>query len=128
MTTSHPPITQSAENENQLISAFPRSNLSLNGSLLISDYISEQPVSPETAGEMKHWIERKDAATRSKIVVYQAKFLGCSLAATCFLFGLAAFYPKADKAMIKDLLPLIINPQVTLLGVSLGYYFGAKGK
>jgi hypothetical protein len=126
MTTSDKPILLSPGEQHQLNSDLLRNNL--DGEFSISDYVHDKPVSYETRGEVKRWIEQDEAATRSKIVVYQAKFLGCSLAAACFLFGLAAFYPKADKAMIKDLLPLIIHPQVTLLGVSLGYYFGAKGK
>jgi hypothetical protein len=81
------------------------------------------PIRPYNDAKM---IAQHTELTRATLAMMLVKFLGGSLIATFLLMGAAAFNPNADKAFIKDLIPQAITPQVTLLGVALGYYFGAK--
>jgi hypothetical protein len=46
-----------------------------------------------------------------------------SLSATFVLVGLSSLVPQSDKGLLKDLIPLVVTPQVALLGVALGFYF-----
>jgi hypothetical protein len=60
------------------------------------------------------------------LVLWLVKLLGCSLLGTFILTGVATFNSKADKELIKDLVPQLITTQVTLLGVAFGFYFSNK--
>lgn len=80
----------------------------------------------------EHILERpyKDSnleqETRSKIALWLVKMLGFSFAVTIPLMSLTAFVPQVDKNYIKDLNQTLILPQVTLVAMALGYYFGVK--
>ncbi len=43
------------------------------------------------------------------------------------MIGLASIYPESDQQFIREMIPIIITPQVTLLGVALGFYFKDQG-
>jgi hypothetical protein len=42
------------------------------------------------------------------------------------LMSISAFNPNVDKTFIRDFAKDLINPQITLLAMALGYYFGIK--
>lgn len=100
--------------------------LTLDGELSLSDYVQEVEPTEKTKTAIHQWAELQQETTRTKLAMTLVKFFGTSLVATFVLMGAAAFNPNADKAFIKDLIPQVITPQVTLLAVALGYYFGAK--
>ena len=102
------------------------SELALDGSLNPSQYIGDIKPDNKTVSNIQDWAAQQKETTRARLAMMLAKCLGGSLIATYLLMGVAAFSPNADKVFIKDLIPLVITPQVTLLGVALGYYFGAK--
>lgn len=89
-------------------------------------YDIQPPV--ETIQEVKKWAARQTAKdkTRTKLAMGLVKVFGGSMVGTFILMSVAAFIPSADKPFIKDIVPLIITPQATLLGTALGYYFLAK--
>jgi hypothetical protein len=82
----------------------------------------------ETTQEVRKWAIQQTSKeqTRTKLAMGLVKVFGGSLVGTFVLMSVAAFIPSADKPFIKDIVPLLITPQATLLGTALGYYFGAK--
>jgi hypothetical protein len=82
----------------------------------------------ETIQEVQKWVAQQTGKeqTRTKLAMGLVKVFGGSLIGTFALMSVAAFIPSADKPFIKDIVPLLITPQATLLGTALGYYFGAK--
>jgi hypothetical protein len=114
----------SAPGENQRFNA---SESHLTADALIdkcSGHVDLHDISPETM--MRLDLARKKELARVKLGDTLAKYQGFSLIATFVLMSLAAFNPSADKAFVKDLIPIVLGPQSTLLGVIVGYYFGAK--
>jgi hypothetical protein len=61
--------------------------------------------------------------TRSKIANRLLTMLASSLLASFVLVGLSSLIPNSDKGFLKDLIPLVVTPQVGLLGVAIGFYF-----
>lgn len=104
------------------------SGVKVGEELNLSDYLKDVPVSQKTNEELATWASKQRETTRTNLAMWLTKAFGCSLIATFLLMGLAAFNPRVDKALIKDLIPQVITPQVTLLGIALGFYFGAKEK
>lgn len=100
-------------------------NINLEGELKLNDYINDVPASHKTIDELADWTSKQRETTRTNIATWLVKTLGCSIGATFLITGLAAFSPNADKAFIKETIPLVLTPQATILGVAIGYYFGA---
>jgi hypothetical protein len=100
----------------------------VGGSLTPSDYITNVPVSQKTSEELAVWAGKQRETTRTNLAMWLVKVFGCSLAASFILVGVTAFSPEGDKTFIKDFIPQIITPQLTLLGVAIGFYFGTKEK
>lgn len=101
-------------------------DISLDGELNISDYVRDVPVSPQTAEDLAAWATKQREVTRKNLAMWLVKVFGFSLGGTVLLAGTAAFVPTADKPFIKEIIPLVITPQATLLGVALTFYFTAK--
>jgi hypothetical protein len=114
----------SAHGENQRSNAFDSSHVDEIINRSSESYISVQDLSHEARIHLD--LDRKRELARLKLVDTLAKYLGISLLATFLLMGLAAFNPSADKVFVKDLIPIVLGPQITLLSVIVGYYFGAK--
>jgi hypothetical protein len=103
-------------------------NLSLDGELNISDYVGDAPLAKKTAQEMDEWARKQREQTRTCLASRLSTLFGCTLLSTLIWVGAASFSEKADKTFIKDVIPLVITPQVTLLGVALTFYFTSKEK
>jgi hypothetical protein len=103
-------------------------DLNLNGELSLSDYISDIPLTKKTAQELGELLAKQREQTRTRLASRLSTLFGCTFLLTLGFVGAAAFNPNADKGFIKDTIPLIITPQVTLLGVALTFYFTAKEK
>ncbi|MEO1351773.1 MAG: hypothetical protein AAFW84_23710 [Cyanobacteria bacterium J06635_15] len=110
----------------RLIQEKLESDISLNGDLNISDYVYDIPPAQETVQDISAWTEKRRETTRTKLVLWLVKILSCSLLVTFALTGMATFSPRADKELIRDLVPQLITTQVTLLGVAFGFYFSNK--
>lgn len=129
---SHPAMSHTAQTSQDQQEALTEvkvcSDLLLDGALHPSEYIGSVAPQKETVQNIQNWAAQHRETTRTKLAMMLVKLLGCSLFATFVLMSVAAFSPNADKAFIKDLVPQAITPQVALLGVALGYYFGAAEK
>lgn len=102
--------------------------MQVGGSLTPSDYLTNIPISQKTSEELAAEVGKQREATRTNLAMWLVKVFGCSLAASFLLVGITAFSPTGDKTFIKDFIPQIITPQLTLLGVAIGFYFGTKEK
>lgn len=102
--------------------------LSLDGELIISDHIGNDPLTKKTAQDVDEWTRKQREQTRTCLASRLSTFFGCTLLLTLIWVGTASFSEKADKAFIRDVIPLVVTPQVTLLGVALTFYFTSKEK
>ncbi|NEN91129.1 MAG: hypothetical protein F6K48_20360 [Okeania sp. SIO3H1] len=93
----------------------------------IQNYISDKNLSPENKKQIYKWVKVEQEKTRKNIAEKLLVFFGGSLVITYLLIGLASIYPQSDKQFIREMIPIIITPQVTLLGVALGFYFKDQG-
>ena len=95
----------------------------LNGQLDISNYITSLPPSKEVCQDVEDWVRKNRDRTRSKIANYLLGIFAGSLVTTFALVGVSSLMPNSDKGLLKDLIPLIITSQASLLGVTIGFYF-----
>ncbi len=95
----------------------------LNGQLDISNYITSVPSSKEVCQDVEDWVRQNRDRTRSKIANYLLGIFAGSLVTTFALVGVSSLMPNSDKGLLKDLIPLIITSQASLLGVTIGFYF-----
>lgn len=114
--------TSNGENPNK-VALLNKADLSLGGDLNISDYVQDLELNKKTAREVCHWSSQHRETTRTKLVLWLVRTFSLSVTITFVLLGVAAFNPKADRSAIKDLVSLGLTPQLTLLGVALGFYF-----
>jgi len=103
-----------------------RADLKIDGDLNLSDYVQDIAPTPKTVREVSEWTTKHRETARTKLATWLLTLFGGTLIASFILMGAAAFNPGADKGLIKDLIPQVITPQVTLLGVALGFYFTSK--
>lgn len=120
-----PSVTQEAEKP-CLIRGESENKISLSGDLNISDYLCDVSPTQRVVQDLSAWTEKQRETTRTKLVLWLVKILGYSLLGTFILTGVATFSPRADKELIRDLVPQLITTQVTLLGVAFGFYFSNK--
>jgi len=95
----------------------------LNDPLDISNYITSVPSSKEVCQDVEDWVRQNRDRTRSKIANYLLGIFAGSLVTTFALVGVSSLTPNSDKGLLKDLIPLIITSQASLLGVTIGFYF-----
>lgn len=95
----------------------------LTGQLDIGNYITSVSPSKEVCQNVEDWVSKNRDRTRTKIANFLLTMFGTSLVTTFALVGVSSLMPNSDKGLLKDLLPLIITPQVSLLGVTIGFYF-----
>lgn len=102
--------------------------LNLDGELNLSNYVGDVPLTKKTAKEVDDWAKKQQEQTRTCLASRLSTLFCCTLLSTLVWIGVASFSEKADKAFIKDVIPVVITPQVTLLGVALTFYFTNKEK
>jgi uncharacterized protein YacL len=95
----------------------------LTGQLDISNYIISVSPSKEVCQDVEKWVSKNRDRTRSKIAYCLLKMLAASLVASFALVGVISLMPNSDKGLVKDLIPLIVTPIFSLLGVIIGFYF-----
>jgi hypothetical protein len=95
----------------------------LTGELDIDNYISNVSPSKEVCQDVEDWVRQNRDRTRSKIANYLLSIFAGSLVTTFALVGVSSLTPNSDKGLLKDLIPLIITSQASLLGVTIGFYF-----
>jgi len=95
----------------------------LTGELDIDNYISSVSPSKEVCQDVEDWVSKNRERTRSKIANRLLTMFATSLVTTFVLVGVSSLMPNSEKGLLKDLIPLIITPQVGLLGVTIGFYF-----
>ena len=93
----------------------------------IQNYIDEKNPTPETIKYISKLAKIEQEKTRKNIAEKLLVFFGASLGITYLMIGLASIYPESDQQFIREMIPIIITPQVTLLGVALGFYFKDQG-
>lgn len=102
-------------------------HLSIDGSFQELDFPSDIPASSKTIQDVSAWAMKQRMTTQSQLALMLTGFLGSSILITSIFMGFAAFNSNADKPFIKDMSSQILNSQIILFGVVLGYYFGKKG-
>ena len=95
----------------------------LDSKLDISNYILSVTPSEEVRQNVEAWVGKNRERTRSKIANRLLTMFTTSLVTTFVLVGVSSLMPNSDRGLLKDLIPLIITPQVGLLGVTIGFYF-----
>ncbi|MEG5037719.1 MULTISPECIES: hypothetical protein [unclassified Microcoleus] len=95
----------------------------LTGELDIDNYITSVSPSKEVCQDVEDWVRQNRDRTRSKIANYLLGIFAGSLVTTFALVGVSSLTPNSDKGLLKDLIPLIITSQASLLGVTIGFYF-----
>jgi len=95
----------------------------LDGQLDISNYIISVSPSKEVCQDVEKWVSKNRDRTRSKIANCLLKMLATSLVASFALVGVISLMPNSDKGLVKDLIPLIVTPIFSLLGVIICFYF-----
>jgi len=95
----------------------------LTGQLDIGNYITSVSPSKEVCQDVEKWVSKNRDRTRSKIAHCLLKMLAASVVASFALVGVISLMPNSDKGLVKDLIPLIVTPIFSLLGVIIGFYF-----
>jgi hypothetical protein len=104
----------------------PGQVLEVGGELNISDYVRAVPLSSKASDDLAVYLVKQHETTRTRLAMWIVKMFGSSLLATFLLVGVATFNPTVDKTLIKDMVPLVITSQSTLMATALGFYFGTK--
>jgi hypothetical protein len=97
-------------------------DLSIDGMLDISDYIKEVEPNDRTRQAIYAWAVEKQERTKEKMLTCMLGLLASTLTATFLMVGIAISNPDVDKQFVKDVIPLILTPQITLLSASFGAY------
>jgi len=95
----------------------------LTGELDIGNYITSVSPSKEVCQDVEKWVSKNRERTRTKIAHCLLTMLATSFVTSFALVGVISLMPNSDKGLLKDLLPLIITPQASLVGVMIGFYF-----
>jgi hypothetical protein len=113
-----------ATNNNALVSNIQddKPDLSIDGMLDISDYIKEVEPNDRTRQAIYAWAVQKQERTKEKILTCIVGLSASTLTATFLMVGIAISNPEVDKQFVKDVIPLILTPQITLLSGSFGAY------
>jgi hypothetical protein len=114
------------EAQSMLIPVKLEHDISLEGDLDVYDYLQDVAPTRKVIQDISVWTEKQREITRTKLVLWLAKLLGCSLLGTFMLIVVATFNPNLDKELIKDLIPQLVTTQGTLLGMAFGFYFSNK--
>ena len=124
----HDSMTSSSNALQQVALAVPeaKTDLVLHGELAISDYVGDVPASSQTIKDIENWSRTRREVTRTNLAMWLVKLFSVTLVGTGIVSAMAVFTPSADKALLKEVFPLLITPQATLLGVALTFYFTSK--
>jgi Ser-tRNA(Ala) deacylase AlaX len=97
----------------------------LDGKLDINNYIISVPPKKEVREDVKAWVdkEREREQTRSKTTNHLLTVFTASVFGVFVLVGSNSLIPNSGKELAKDLIPVILSSQITLLGVIVGFYF-----
>jgi len=97
----------------------------LDGKLDINNYIISVPPKKEVREDLKAWVdkEREREQTRSKTTNHLLTVFTASVFGVFVLVGSSSLIPNSGKELAKDLIPVILSSQITLLGVIVGFYF-----
>jgi hypothetical protein len=97
----------------------------LDGKLDINNYIISVPPKKEVREDVKAWVEkeREREQTRSKTTNHLLTVFTASVFGVFVLVGSSSLIPNSGKELAKDLIPVILSSQITLLGVIVGFYF-----
>ena len=95
----------------------------LDRKLDINNYITSVPSRKEVCEDVKAWVGKKREQTRSKTTNHLLKVFTASVFGVFLLVCLSSLIPNSGKELAKDLIPMIISSQITLLGVIVGFYF-----
>lgn len=115
------PITK-AHNKTVLTPVEARADLTIEGELNLSDYIQDVEPSERTRQAVYAWSVQHREITKEKLLTDLMKLFGWTSVASFLLVGVAITNPNVDKSFIKDVIPLFIGPQVTLLGGAYATY------
>lgn len=104
--------------------------LDLDSQVNPEDLVTSIKLDAKTANEISKIVSKvqdeEREKSRSKLAMSFTKIFSFSLVGSFILILVTATYPKAHNLDVKDLISVIITPQVTLLSFTFGYYFGNK--
>ena len=97
--------------------------LVLDGNLNIGDYIFDAHPGKEVRQDLGAWTRKEREQTRSKTTNRLLTVFTASVFGVFVLVGSSSLIPNSGRELAKDLIPIIISSQITLLGVIVGFYF-----
>jgi len=110
--------------ENENLNNIGLSLDNIDKSCSVNKYINRVEIEPPI--KEKYQTAKEREITRKTLAIWLVRIFGVSVIGNIVLAAALAFYPKANTSLLEKVLPIIISPQVTLLGVALGFYYGQK--
>ena len=95
----------------------------LDRELDIDNYITSAPPRKEVCEDVEAWARKNREQTRSRTTNHLLTVFTASVFGVFVLVGSSSLIPNSGRELAKDLIPIIISSQITLLGVIVGFYF-----
>jgi hypothetical protein len=92
--------------------------------LVIVSTVGNEPVSREMSEEafLKLTLAHKKEDNKARQLIFQTGIFASSLVALLLISYIALDKPDSVRNFVKDIIPIVITPQVTLLGTAFGGY------
>ncbi|TAE58815.1 MAG: hypothetical protein EAZ76_10285 [Nostocales cyanobacterium] len=92
------------------------------------DTVGDEPVSREISEEaflkltLDHKLAHKKEDNKARQLIFQTGIFASSVVALISLSYISLDKPDSVRSFVKDIIPIVIGPQVTLLGTAFGGY------
>ena len=92
--------------------------------LVVVSTVGDEPVSREISEEafLKLTLAHKKEDNKARQLIFQTGIFAFSLVALLSISYIALDKPDSVRNFVKDIIPIVITPQVTLLGTAFGGY------
>ena len=96
-----------------------------NRDINLDDYVTSVPVDEQTKKDIVQTFQEQREKTRSNLAMTLVKMFGATMAVSYLtIVLLIVFCPESKAKAVQDLIPLLLTPQISLVGVAVGFYFG----
>ena len=92
--------------------------------LVVVSTVGDEPVSREISEEafLKLTLAHKNEDNKARLLIFLTGIFASSLVALISISYIALDKPDSVRSFVKDIIPILITPQVTLLGTAFGGY------